>query len=75
LGLNNCSGKKHFIGHSPLSSPANRKGIDRFFPDEKTSSFEAEVAVTVSGKTGIEMEAIHAVSIALITIYDMAINP
>jgi cyclic pyranopterin monophosphate synthase len=57
----------------PLCHPLQieKVSID-FFPDEKTCSFEAEAAVTVSGKTGVEMEAIHAVSIALITIYDMA---
>jgi cyclic pyranopterin monophosphate synthase len=57
----------------PLCHPLQieKVSID-FFPDEKTSSFVAEAAVTVSGKTGVEMEAMHAVSIALITIYDMA---
>lgn len=43
-----------------------------FFPDEASASIEAEASVKVDGKTGVEMEAIHAVSIALITIYDMA---
>jgi len=57
----------------PLCHPLQieKVSID-FFPDEKTSSFEAEAIVSVSGKTGVEMEAIHAVSISLITIYDMA---
>ena len=43
-----------------------------FFPDAAASSIEAEATVKVDGKTGVEMEAIHAVAIALITIYDMA---
>jgi cyclic pyranopterin monophosphate synthase len=57
----------------PLCHPLQieKVSID-FFPDEKTGSIEAEAIVSVSGKTGVEMEAIHSVSIALITIYDMA---
>jgi cyclic pyranopterin phosphate synthase len=57
----------------PLCHPLQieKVSID-FFPNKETNSFEAEAVVSVSGKTGVEMEAIHAVSIALITIYDMA---
>ena len=32
---------------------------------------EAKATVKVSGRTGVEMEALHAVSVALLTIYDM----
>ena len=39
------------------------------FPDE--SAIEAVAVVKVSGVTGVEMEALHAVSVALLTIYDM----
>jgi len=42
-----------------------------FFPDNETASIEVEATVSVSGKTGVEMEAMHAASIALLTIYDM----
>ncbi|MGC9323231.1 MAG: cyclic pyranopterin monophosphate synthase MoaC [Desulfomonilia bacterium] len=42
-----------------------------FYPDEHSLSIEAEAVVKVSGKTGVEMEALHAVSIAMLTIYDM----
>ncbi len=41
-------------------------------PDEKASSLNVEATVRVSGKTGVEMEALTAVSIACLTIYDMA---
>ena len=51
--------------------PITQAAIE-FFPDEAGSSIEAEATVKVDGKTGVEMEAIHAVAIALITIYDMA---
>ena len=50
--------------------PINYISID-FTPQEETSSIDVEAVVKVSGKTGVEMEAIHAVSIALLTIYDM----
>ena len=39
------------------------------FPDDKTVAIESEVKVT--GKTGVEMEALTAVSVAALTIYDM----
>jgi cyclic pyranopterin phosphate synthase len=40
--------------------------------NEITSSIEIEAQVRVSGKTGVEMEALTAVSVAALTIYDMA---
>jgi cyclic pyranopterin phosphate synthase len=56
----------------PLCHPLPISGIAiDFFPDEKTSYIEAQATVTVSGKTGVEMEALHAVSVSLLTIYDM----
>src|SRR6266850_4158171 len=39
------------------------------FPDEHAVAIEAEVRVTA--KTGVEMEALTAVSVAALTIYDM----
>src|SRR6266480_2840710 len=39
------------------------------FPDDHTVAIEAEVRVTA--KTGVEMEALSAVSVAALTIYDM----
>ena len=35
------------------------------------SAVEALATVKISAKTGVEMEALHAVSVALLTIYDM----
>lgn len=56
----------------PLCHPLSINQVSiEFFPDDKTSSIEVEATVRVSGKTGVEMEAIHAVTIALLTIYDM----
>jgi cyclic pyranopterin phosphate synthase len=55
----------------PLCHPLPLDGITlRFdFPDEQTVAIEAEVRVTA--KTGVEMEALVAVSVAALTIYDM----
>lgn len=39
--------------------------------DEKESSIKAICTAKVEGKTGVEMEALHGVSAALLTIYDM----
>lgn len=56
----------------PLCHPLSINQVSiEFFPDDETSSIEVEASVSVSGKTGVEMEAMHAVSIALLTIYDM----
>jgi cyclic pyranopterin phosphate synthase len=42
-----------------------------FALDEKNSAVEITAAVKSTGKTGVEMEALTAVSIAALTIYDM----
>lgn len=39
--------------------------------DEKNLAIKAIATTKVNGKTGVEMEALHAVSAALLTIYDM----
>lgn len=57
----------------PLCHPLliNKVAID-IVPDESTSSLAIEATVRVSGKTGVEMEALTAVTVACLTIYDMA---
>jgi cyclic pyranopterin phosphate synthase len=42
-----------------------------FAPDETASQIQIEATVRVTGKTGVEMEALVAASIAALTIYDM----
>jgi cyclic pyranopterin phosphate synthase len=42
-----------------------------FFPNSDTHSVRIEALVRVVGQTGVEMEALTAVSIAALTIYDM----
>jgi len=39
--------------------------------DEKENAIEVTATVKCTGKTGVEMEALTAVSISLLTIYDM----
>lgn len=56
----------------PLCHPLmiSKVSID-FVADEKTSAIEVTSKVRVEGKTGVEMEALTACSIAALTIYDM----
>jgi cyclic pyranopterin phosphate synthase len=41
-------------------------------PDEKLPGIRARVEARVADRTGVEMEALTAVTIALLTVYDMA---
>ena len=49
--------------------PLDAVTIDFDFPDESTVEVSAEARVTA--RTGVEMEALTAVSVAALTIYDM----
>lgn len=51
--------------------PLDFVGVD-FTLDEAASEIIATAEARTSGKTGVEMEALTAVSVALLTIYDMA---
>lgn len=56
----------------PLTHPI---GIDslkvKITPDENLPVIHIEATATTTGKTGVEMEAMTAVSIAALTVYDM----
>lgn len=56
----------------PLCHPLliTKVSVD-FVSDEKTSSIEVTSTVRVEGKTGVEMEALTACSVACLTLYDM----
>ena len=56
----------------PLCHPLglSKVSVD-FIPDEATNSIEVEATAKVTGQTGVEMEALTAVSVAALTIYDM----
>jgi len=56
----------------PLAHNVNLTKIDiDFYIDEKNNHINCTSNVKCLGKTGVEMEALTAVSIALLTIYDM----
>ena len=56
----------------PLCHPlALTRVTVNFMPDEPTSSITCNATVETIGPTGVEMEALIAVQIALSTIYDM----
>ena len=47
-------------------------GIDiHFETDAKENAVHIKASVKTTGQTGVEMEALHAVSAAALTIYDM----
>jgi cyclic pyranopterin phosphate synthase len=56
----------------PMCHPLMLTGIDvALCPDEAASAVEIEATVRTTGKTGVEMEALTAVAIAALTVYDM----
>lgn len=56
----------------PMCHPLLLTGVDiQFELYPEISEIEAIATVKTTGKTGIEMEALNAVSAALLTIYDM----
>jgi cyclic pyranopterin phosphate synthase len=66
-------GAKRTADLIPLCHPLLLTKIDVAFRiDEKTSTIEITATVRNRGKTGVEMEALTAVSVAALTVYDMA---
>ena len=63
-------GVKNTSSLIPLCHPLNLTGIEIKF-DVKKAEIIATCSVKTLGKTGVEMEAITGVSIALLTIWDM----
>lgn len=56
----------------PMCHPILIDGIDLTLSlDEKRLSVEIEASVSCDGRTGVEMEALTAVSVAALTVYDM----
>ncbi|MAT92852.1 MAG: cyclic pyranopterin monophosphate synthase MoaC [Halioglobus sp.] len=56
----------------PLCHPLMLNAVDVNFEfDHEASALQVEASCRVSGKTGVEMEALTAVSVAALTIYDM----
>ena len=56
----------------PMCHPLNLTHVRvDFFPDPENNSIEIEAEASLAGRTGVEMEALTAVSVAALTIYDM----
>ncbi len=55
----------------PMCHPLNLNSVKIDYEDNNQDSIEITSEVKVSGKTGVEMEALTAVSICALTIYDM----
>jgi len=56
----------------PMCHPLNITHVQLdFFPDEKQSCIHIEGVARTIDQTGVEMEALTAVSVAALTIYDM----
>lgn len=56
----------------PMCHPLAIENVTvKFRFDNETPAVEIETAVSVTGKTGVEMEALTAASVAALTIYDM----
>ena len=56
----------------PMCHPIAITGVDvSFTPDKERSAIDITAAVRCKGETGVEMEALTAVTAAALTIYDM----
>ncbi len=56
----------------PLAHPLPLETVEiEFHPDEEVPAIEVEARVRVSARTGVEMEALVAVSAVVLTLYDM----
>lgn len=65
-------GSKQTSSLIPMCHPLLLTGVKmKFFLNRKSSQVEIEARVKTTGKTGVEMEALTAVAIAGLTVYDM----
>jgi cyclic pyranopterin phosphate synthase len=70
--LAGITGAKRTADLIPLCHPLPVSGIDvRLTPDPDLPGVRATAEVRVEARTGVEMEALTAVSTALLTVYDM----
>ncbi|MEM6925364.1 MAG: cyclic pyranopterin monophosphate synthase MoaC [Myxococcota bacterium] len=66
------TGAKRTADLIPLCHPLELSGVDVTFDvDEVRSRIVCTASVRTRGRTGVEMEALTAVSAALLTVYDM----
>ncbi|AHF06375.1 cyclic pyranopterin monophosphate synthase MoaC [Desulfitobacterium metallireducens] len=64
-------GAKQTSNLIPMCHPLGITGAELNFEIVPPGTIEIEATVKVTGKTGVEMEALTAVSVAALTIYDM----
>ena len=65
-------GAKHTADLIPMCHPVFTEGVQVTLTlDEKRCSVEITATARCHGKTGVEMEALTAVSVAALTVYDM----
>ena len=65
-------GQAHPRAHPALPSAADHQGRGRHRAGSRAAGLRAcSATVKVTGQTGVEMEALTAVSVACLTIYDM----
>ena len=65
-------GAKRTADLIPLCHPLPLSGVTvALTPNPAASRVEIEATVKVTGRTGVEMEALTAVSVAALTVYDM----
>jgi len=63
---------KHTAGLIPLAHPLPLDAVTLTFePEPRRPAVRIEARVSCRGRTGVEMEALTAVSVAALTIYDM----
>jgi len=55
----------------PMCHPIRITGVDIAFDDDGADTLAIRATVRTTGGTGVEMEALTAVSIAALTVYDM----
>ncbi|MCO5176170.1 MAG: cyclic pyranopterin monophosphate synthase MoaC [Thermomicrobiales bacterium] len=65
-------GTKRTADLVPMCHPLPITSVDvALSPDEDASAVQIEARVETRGKTGVEMEALTAVTVAALTVYDM----
>ena len=64
--------KKTSRADPAMSSDSAAGGRSRVHPDRATATLNIEARAVTEAQTGVEMEAMAAVSVAALTIYDMA---
>jgi cyclic pyranopterin phosphate synthase len=64
-------GAKRCADLIPLCHPLALSKVEIRFQQAAEDALEIQAEVTVTGKTGVEMEALTAVSVAALTVYDM----